>query len=113
MSESFIFIGTHKLKDGKLEDFKKSCGELSEFVESNEPRMIAFNFYGSEDGMRLLREHISGARGEEGSLDVTTSVQVYGPPGEALEMIKRLSQEGVPLIVKPQPLAGFTRSAAE
>jgi hypothetical protein len=132
VSEPFIFIGTHRLKAGKLEAFKKSCVGLAEFVESNEPRMIAFNVYASEDGtevsivqvhpdadsmlfhMRLLREHITSAYEEEGSLDATTSVQIYGTPSEAvLEMIKGFNAEGVPLIVKPHPLGGFTRSAAE
>jgi hypothetical protein len=64
--------------------------------------------------LQLLRDHITSAVGEEGSLDVTTSVQVYGTPGEGvLEMIEQLSQEGVPLVVKPNPLGGFTRPAAE
>lgn len=59
----------------------------------------------------LLHEHISGA-GEDGPLDVTTSNQVYGTPNETvLELIKQVDP-GVPLIVKPNPLGGFTRSAA-
>jgi hypothetical protein len=33
MSEPFIFIGTHRLKDGKLQDFEKSFGELVEAVK--------------------------------------------------------------------------------
>jgi hypothetical protein len=132
MSEPFIFIGTHRLKEGKLDAFKTGCIGLAEFVETNEPRLIAFNFYSNENGtevsvvqvhpdadsmlfhMQLLRQHITTAFEEEGSLDVTTSVQVYGTPTEAvLEMIRQLSQEGVPLIVKPHGLGGFTRSAAE
>jgi hypothetical protein len=42
MSEPFIFIGTHTISEGKLEDFKKSCRELVEVVEASEPRLIAF-----------------------------------------------------------------------
>ena len=38
---------------------------------------------------------------------------MYGTPSEAvLEVIKQFDP-GVPLIVKPKPLGGFTRSAAE
>jgi len=76
MSHPFIFVSTFRLKQGKLEAFKEMCQGLVEFVESNEPRVIAFNLYASEDGtevsnvqvhpdadsmvshMRLLREHI-------------------------------------------------------
>jgi hypothetical protein len=46
-------------------------------------------------------------------VDVATSNQVYRTASEAaLEMIKQFDP-GVPLIVKPHSLGGFTRSAAE
>ena len=130
MSQPFIFISTFRLKQGTLEAFKQMCQGLVEFVESNEPRVIAFNLYASEDGtevsnvqvhpdadsmvshMRLLHEHISGAGGEESSIDVTTSNQIYGVPNDAvLEMIEEFDP-GVPLTIKPLQLAGFTRSTA-
>ncbi len=131
MSEPFTYIGTYKLKEGKLEAFEQTCGELVEFIEANEPRMIAFNIYANEEGtdvsvvqvhpdaasmlfhMQLLQEHIASAYDEDSPLDVTTSNQIYGTPSEAvLEMIREFDP-GVPLIVKPHPLGGFTRSAAE
>jgi hypothetical protein len=43
MSEPFIFIATDSLKDGKPEDERKRVPELCEFIEANEPRLIAFN----------------------------------------------------------------------
>jgi quinol monooxygenase YgiN len=129
MSEPFIFIGTHTIKEGKLEDFKKSCGELLEVAEANEPRLIAFNFYANQDEtevsvvqvhpdadsmlfhMQLAHEHITQATEE--LLD-TRDIQVYGPPNDAvLGMIRELSQAGVPLIVKSNHLGGFTRSNAD
>jgi hypothetical protein len=131
MSEPFIYIGTMRLKEGRLEAFKQMCGGLAQFVESNEPRVIAFSVYSDEEGtevsvvqvhpdadsmvfhMRLLHEHITHAFDEESPLEVTTSGQIYGTPSETvLEMIKQFDP-GVPLIVKPTPLGGFTRSAAE
>lgn len=50
MSEPFIFIGTHSLKEGKLEDFKKYEQELVELVEANEPRLIGFHIFLNQDG---------------------------------------------------------------
>jgi len=50
MTAPFIFIGTHKLKDGRFESFQNDCKALAEVVESNEPRMIAFNVFANEDG---------------------------------------------------------------
>lgn len=127
MSEPFIFIGTHRIKEGKLEDFKKDFQELSELVESNEPRVIAFNAYIDDEGtevaivqvhpdadsmefhMQVVREHIERAYRE--FLDATTSLQVFGKLSDAaLEMMRQAS--GVSPSVKPSHVGGFTRSSA-
>lgn len=50
MSAPFVYIGTYRLKEGKLDAFKQMCGKLAQFVESYEPRVIAFNVYSNEDG---------------------------------------------------------------
>jgi hypothetical protein len=39
MSEPFIFIGTHTLREGKLEDFKKAC--RAQGVERQQLRWVA------------------------------------------------------------------------
>jgi len=129
MSEPLIFIGTHTIREGKLEDFKKSCGVLVEVVEANEPRLIAFNIYVSEDGteativqvhpdpdsmlfhMQVARQHISEAY--QSDLEKTRRIDVYGKPSDTvLETIRQLAGSGVPLSLKPHHLAGFTRSIA-
>jgi quinol monooxygenase YgiN len=128
MAEPFIFIGTHRIREGKLDEFKKQFAELVDVVEANEPRMIAFNGYVNEDEteanvvqvhpdadsmllhMQVAREHIT--RGTEELLD-TKDIQIYGTPNDAvMGMIEELSRSGVPLIVKPNHLGGFTRSHA-
>ena len=132
MAQPFVFIGTHRLKEGKLDAFRSECATLVEVAEANEPRLIAFNFYASEDGsevsvvqvhpdadsmlvhMQVLREHISSAFDEDGALAETVSIQIFGTPNDAvLGMIEHLSREGAPVTVKAHGLAGFTRSAAE
>jgi hypothetical protein len=129
MSGPFIFIGTHRLKEGKLESFARDCKALADVVEANEPRMIAFNVYASDDGtevsvvqvhpdaasmllhMQVVRQHITDAYAD--SLDETTSMMVYGPPSdEVLAIMTQLASPGVPVSLKPRQLAGFTRSAA-
>ena len=45
MSEPFIFVGTHTIREGKLEDFRKQWQELVEVVEAKEPRLITFHAY--------------------------------------------------------------------
>ena len=129
MSEPFIFIGTHTIREGKLEDFKKQWRELLEVVEAKEPRLIAFNAYVNEDGteltvvqvhpdadsmlfhMQVARDHISEAY--QSVLEKTKRIDVYGKPSDtALEMISQLAGSEVPLSLKANHLGGFTRSSA-
>jgi hypothetical protein len=129
MSAPFIFIGTHRIKEGKVEDFNKMFDAFCrDVVDPKEPRLLAFNAYSSEDGsevsvvqvhpdadsmlfhMQVARQHIEHAIDE--LLDVG-GFQIYGTPNEAvLGMIKELSGSGVPMSVKPLHLAGFTRLPA-
>src|SRR5262249_34464460 len=130
MSEPFIFIGTHRLKEGRLEAAREMNDWLSDLVESNEPRIIAFNAYANEDGtaaaivqihpdaasmlfhMQLLSKHLTGAYAVEGPLAATTIMQPDGDPGDCmLEMIQQCNP-GIQVIVKPHGLGGFSRSAA-
>jgi hypothetical protein len=39
-------------------------------------------------------------------------IQIYGEPNDTvLDMITQLTQSGVPIVVKPRHLAGFTRAS--
>jgi hypothetical protein len=126
MPEPFIFIGTHRLKEGKLDDFERTFNELVNVVETNEPQMIAFNGYADDTGtevavvqvhpgassmelhMQVVREHITSAYEE--LLEETTSIQVFGELTDAARgMMEHLAGSGVPISVKPYPLGGFTR----
>ena len=126
MSGPFIFIATNRLKPGKLADERKRVPDLVDFVEANEPRLIAFNEYANEDGtevavvqihpdadsmmfhMEVIAERAAAAYAE--TVDATTSIQVFGMPSKAiLEMLERQAGAGVPLKVKSSHLGGFTR----
>jgi hypothetical protein len=127
MSGPFIFIATNRLKRGKLEDERKRVPELCDFIEANEPRLIAFNEYASEDGTEVgvvqihpdaesMEFHMDvvaerAARAYAETLEATTSIQVYGALSDAvLEMLSRQAGAGVPLTVKRYHLGGFTRA---
>ena len=127
MTGPFIFIATNKLKTGKLEAERRRVPGLVDFIEANEPRLISFNEYASDEGtevgvvqvhpdtesfelhMSVVRER--AARAYEETLDATTSIQVFGEPTETiLEMLRRAAGEGVQYIVKQHHLGGFIRS---
>ena len=99
---------------------------LSDFIEANEPRLLAFNEYANDQGtevevvqvhsdtdsfefhMGVVRERAERAYAE--TLEGTTSVQVYGTPSDTiLEMLRQQAGSGVALNVKPHHLGGFTR----
>jgi hypothetical protein len=126
MSTPFIFIATNKLKPGRLEAERRRVPGLSDFIEANEPRLIAFHEYANEDGtevgvvqihpdadsmefhMQVIRQRAEQAYAE--TLDATTSIQVYGPPSEAIvETLRRSAGPDVALSVKPYHFGGFTR----
>jgi hypothetical protein len=126
MSGPFIFIATNRLKEGKLEEERKRVPGLSDFIEANEPRLIAFNEYVNEEGtevgvvqvhpdadsmefhMNVVREQAQRAYAE--TLDATTSIQVYGTPNDkVLKMLRQQAGSGVSLSVRRYHLGGFTR----
>jgi hypothetical protein len=126
VSGPFIFIATNRLKPGKLADERKRVPGLVDFIEANEPRLIAFNEYANDDGtevavvqlhpdaesmachMEVVAERAAAAYAE--TVAATTSIQVFGTPSNAvLEMLERQAGAGVPLTVKSFHLGGFTR----
>jgi quinol monooxygenase YgiN len=128
MSGPFTFIGTYSIKSGKLEETKKHLQELVDLVETNEPRLIAFNFYldpqantlscvqvhpdaaSMEFHMKVLAEHIRDAFDY---LEKTQSEQVYGTPSDTLmEKLRDFGEPGVPLTFMPVHEVGFTRTNA-
>lgn len=131
MSEPFIWIGIHKIKEGKTEELKSFLQDLPSFVEEREPRLLGFNLYLSEDGtrvavvqihpdadsfefhMKVAGEHISQSYQY---LEATESTWIFGTPSPAvLEMVEQFRQaadQRETLSVIPHPLAGFTRLGA-
>jgi len=122
----FIFIATNRLKAGKVDAERRRVPGLVDFIEANEPRLIAFNEYANDDGtevgvvqvhpdadsfefhMGVVRERAASAYEE--TLDATTSVQVFGEPTEIiLDMLRRAAGGGVQFTVKQHHLGGFTR----
>ena len=53
MSGAFIYVGTTTIKSGKLEEARERLAEVIDFVETNEPRLIAFHAYLDEEGSKF------------------------------------------------------------
>lgn len=127
MSGPLILISHSRVKPGKAEQYRAHVSEATELVESEEPQMIAFNSYRSEDGtevstvqvhpdadsmdthFKLFRERLS-----DRALDALDSyeVNVYGTPSQASrEFLEQMAAHapGLRLRVLPLHEAGFLR----
>ena len=128
MEAPLIFIATNRLKPGRLERERARVPGLVEFVETNEPRVIAFNEYANEAGdevtvvqvhpdaasmeahVAIVAERARAAYAE--TLESTVRIQVFGQPSEEmLTVLRRQAGEGVEIILHTDHLGGFTRAA--
>jgi hypothetical protein len=126
MTGPFIFIASNRLKQGKLDSEKKRLPDLIDFIQANEPRLIAFNEYANEEGtevavvqvhpdadsmvfhMELISERAATAYAD--TIDATTNIHVFGTPSDTVTaMLRRQAGARVPLSIKPHHLGGFTR----
>lgn len=53
MSEPIIYVDRSEIRDGAFEDLRAAMSELVEFVEANEPQIIAYNVFFNEDRTRM------------------------------------------------------------
>ena len=134
MYKPLIFVSTWKIREGRLQDYKRFAKELIEHVKAKEPQFIAFNMYFNEDEteMTSIQVHPDAASmdfhiqvlakviGEDmvewidrADFLEPKHIEIYGTPSaKLLEADQPLVDAGIPLSVKPIHFAGFTRSEA-
>ena len=126
MAAPFIFIGTHKVKPGKLEEFQAWFADYCDTtVEPHEPRLLSFQAYADPDAnevtvvqvhpdaesmvhhMSVIGEHVVRAYAD--FLERKSRWQIYGTPrAGVLEMVQRMSGDDT-APTSHEPFAGFTR----
>jgi quinol monooxygenase YgiN len=58
MAEAIVYVDTSEVREGALEELKTAIKELVAFVDANEPRIIAYNVYLSDDGTQINVVHM-------------------------------------------------------
>jgi hypothetical protein len=120
-----IYLDTSEVREGSLGELKQAIAELAAFVEENEPQLIAYEVYFSEDGKQMTVAHVHP---DSASLDfhmevagprfasfagllTLLSIHIYGEPSEeALEQMReKVRLLGSGEVVVHAPHAGFAR----
>ena len=98
MPDEIVYIDTSDVREGALEELKTAMKELVDFVEANEPRLLAYNVYFSDDGTRMTVVHVHpDSASLEYHMEVAgpafrrfvelvtlSSIHIYGEPSEKL-----------------------------
>jgi quinol monooxygenase YgiN len=127
MSDAIVYVDVADVREGALEELKAAMKELVEFVDANEPRLIAYNVYFSDDGTRMTVVHVHpDSASLEYHMEVAgpvfrrfvhlvtlTSIRIYGDPSE--KVLRQLHEKarllGRGTVAVDALHAGFTRFA--
>ncbi len=125
MSGPIVFISKFRIKEGRLDDFKRFFREGSESIKAEKPGTFVFLSYLSEDSKEStiihvfpdgtsMDLHVEGA--EERSQAAyefiePAGVELYGAPSDAVvDMFREMENAGVPLVLKPEIIGGYLRT---
>jgi hypothetical protein len=127
MSRPLVYVDISEVREGALEELRGGIGELVEFVDANEPQLIAYNVYLSADGSQMTVVHIhADSASLEYHMDVAgpvfrrladlitlSSIRIYGEPSEkALGQLQDKAQSlGDGAVSVHRLHAGFSRFA--
>jgi hypothetical protein len=127
MSDAILYVDASDVREGALEQLKPAIERLVDFIEANEPRLIAYNVYFSEDGTRMtvasihpdsasLEYHMEVAGPlfrEFVELVTLSAIYIYGAPSEKVLQQSRTKARllGRGRVVVQSLHAGFTRVA--
>lgn len=126
MATPFIYVGTTSVKLGRLDAVRQHVTELVDFVETNEPRMIAFHVYLDEPGSRATIVHVHPDAASMAfhmqvnakhfatafdDLDAVISEQYYGDISDPLAgELAKWTDPAVVVTRMPIHAGGFTRT---
>lgn len=123
MSGPIVYVDNAEVHEGVLEELKVAIKELADFIEENEPRLIAYNIYFNDRQMTVVHFHTDSASLEyhmdvagpafREFVDLVTlsSIDVYGEPSKkTLDQLHQKAQMlGSGTVTVHKWHAGFTR----
>jgi hypothetical protein len=125
MSQPLVYVDCSEVREGALEQLKDAIRTLADFIEENEPQLISYVAYFSEDGRQLTVMHVhadsasldfhmdvAGPRfGRFADLLELSSIDIYGEPSDkALGQLRdKVRLLGAGDVTVHRPHAGFNR----
>jgi hypothetical protein len=103
ISAPILYIDTSDVHEGALDELKRASAELADFVERNEPWLLSYNVFFSDDDRRMSVVHlhidpqsldrhleVAGPRfARFADLLTISSLHIYGEPSEkALKQLR-------------------------
>jgi quinol monooxygenase YgiN len=96
VSQPLVYIDTSEVREGAIDELRDAIDELVAFIKANEPKILAYQVYLSEDGRRMTVVHLHA---DPASLDyhmevagpafrrfadllTLSSIRVYGEPSD-------------------------------
>ena len=59
MAQPIIYLDTSEVRPGRLEKLKAAMNDLAQFVQANEPQLLAYSVYFNDDRTRMSVLHIN------------------------------------------------------
>ena len=124
MSNPIIFVSNQRIKDGKLEEYKKNYLQVAAMTEATKPGTAAHLAYLNEDGTKASIVHIFpdaesmelhmkgvGELAEKAyQFMEVESFEIYGRPSDnILAGMMQIAGSRVTLDIKPQSVGGYIR----
>jgi hypothetical protein len=123
MPQPLVYLDTSRVREGSLAQLKTAIRELADFVEQNEPQLVSYATYFTEDGSEMTVVHVHT---DSASLDyhmevagplfrgfadlvTLTSIHLYGEPSDkALGQLRdKVRLLGSGDVIVHAPHAGF------
>ena len=71
MSPPLVYVDCSEVREGALEQLRDAIRALADFIEENEPQLISYAAYFSEDGRQMTVVHVHA---DSASLDYHMAV---------------------------------------
>jgi len=124
MSEPIVFISRNKIKEGKIEEFRKHYQDSIQPIFDGKPNTLAQLGYENEEGTEFtvirvfpnadaLDQQIQGA--DERSKKTyeyiePIGIEIFGAPNPStLEKMKKIAGSGITVNISPNYAGGFVR----